>query len=139
MGEVRRTSCCLRALFDHGYLDRPGSQLAQAMIIGPQPMVYAITRKGARAIREYGSVDPDLNWADKNRKAGSVFIGHTVAIADFMTKLEVACRAREDVDLLEESEIIAKCASEDARCALSATMAREDLRGRGVQDGISDP
>ena len=96
-GSAQNLRRCLRALFDHGYLDRPGAQLAQATITGPQPMVYGLTRKGARAVREHETlIDPELNWSDKNRKAGSVFIAHTVAIADFMTKMEVGCRARED-------------------------------------------
>jgi hypothetical protein len=96
-GSAQNMRRCLRALFDHGYLDRPGAQLAQATITGPQPMVYGLTRKGARTVREYETlIDPELNWSDKNRKAGSVFIAHTVAIADFMTKMEVACRAGED-------------------------------------------
>jgi hypothetical protein len=107
-GSPQNMRRCLRALFDHGYLDRPGAQLAQAAIVGPQPMVYGITRKGARALRDNETlIDPALNWSDKNRKAGSVFIAHTVAVADFMTKLEVACRAREDVELLEADAIIA--------------------------------
>jgi Replication-relaxation len=107
-GSPQNMRRCLRALFDHGYLDRPGAQLAQAAIVGPQPMVYGITRKGARILREKETlIDPALNWSDKNRKAGSVFIAHTVAVAGFMTKMEVACRAREDVELLEADAIIA--------------------------------
>ena len=121
-GSAQNMRRCLRALFDHGYLDRPGAQLAQATITGPQPMVYGLTRKGARALREHETlIDPTLNWSDKNRKAGSVFIAHTVAIADFMTKLEVACRAREDVDLLEAKAIIGNAPTK-------TRMAREPLR-----------
>ena len=107
-GSPQNLRRCLRALFDHGYLDRPAAQLAQAGITGPQPMVYGLTRKGARAVREQQSkIDPELNWADKNRKAGSVFIAHTVAIGDFMAKMEVACRSRNDVDLLEADAVLA--------------------------------
>jgi hypothetical protein len=121
-GSAQNMRRCLRALFDHGYLDRPGAQLAQATITGPQPMVYGLTRKGARAVREHETlIDPELNWSDKNRKAGSVFIAHTVAIADFMTKMEVACRAREDVELLEADAIIANAPAK-------TRMAREPLR-----------
>jgi hypothetical protein len=35
-GSAQNMRRCLRALFDHGYLDRPGAQLAQAAITGPQ-------------------------------------------------------------------------------------------------------
>src|SRR5271168_1451737 len=52
-GSAQNMRRCLRALFDHGYLDRPAAQVNQAGIIGPQPMVYALTRKGARAVQEH--------------------------------------------------------------------------------------
>jgi Replication-relaxation len=121
-GSAQNMRRCLRALFDHGYLDRPGAQLAQATITGPQPMVYGLTRKGARALREHETlIDPTLNWSDKNRRAGSVFIAHTVAVGDFMAKLEVACRTRDDVELLEAKAIIANAPPK-------TRMAREPLR-----------
>ena len=121
-GSAQNMRRCLRALFDHGYLDRPGAQLAQAAITGPRPMIYGLTRKGARALRENETlIDPELNWSDKNRRAGSVFIAHTVAVADFMTKMEVACRRRDDVELLEAEAIIANAPAK-------TRMAREPLR-----------
>jgi hypothetical protein len=112
----------LRALFDHGYLDRPKAQLAAMPVEGPQAMIYALAPKGARALREYGHrLSGGGDWREKNKRAGAVFIEHTLAVADFMTTLELSCRARSDIDLIHEQEIIAAAPEETRR-------AREPLR-----------
>jgi hypothetical protein len=113
---------CLRILFDHGYLDRPYAQLAHMPVTGPRPMVYGLGRRGAQALREHavqGSEHSD--WTERNKRAGAKFIEHTLAIADFMVGLEIACRNRIDVELLRESDII-EAAPERTR------QAREPLR-----------
>ena len=70
-GSAQNMRRCLRALFDHGYLDRPAAQVNQVGIIGPQPMVYALTRKGARAVGEHETlIDPDLDSANKKPARG---------------------------------------------------------------------
>jgi hypothetical protein len=56
-----------------------------------------------------------------SKRAGAVFIEHTLAVAGFMTALELCCRARSDVGLIREHEIIAN-APEETRAA------REPLR-----------
>jgi hypothetical protein len=120
-GSSQNVLRCLRALFDHGYLDRPKSQLA-SMPLGPQAMVYGLAPKGARLLRDYGHhLKGEGDWTEKNKRAGAVFIEHTLAVAGFMTALELCCRARSDLDLIREHEIVA-CAPEETR------MAREPLR-----------
>jgi DNA-binding PadR family transcriptional regulator len=112
----------LRALFDHGYLDRPKAQLATVPILGPQAMVYALTPKGSRALREYGHrLGGAGNWTERNKRAGAVFIEHTLAIAEFMTALELSCRWRSDIGLIREPDIIADAPEATQR-------AREPLR-----------
>jgi hypothetical protein len=120
-GSPQNVLRCLRALFDHGYLDRPKSQLA-SMPLGPQAMVYGLAPKGARLLREHGHhLTGGGDWAEKNKRAGAVFLEHTLAVADFMTALELSCRARSDLNLIREHEIIAS-APEETR------IAREPLR-----------
>ena len=76
------------------------------------------------------------------KRAGAVFIEHTLAVADFLTSLEIACRTRGDVALMHEHEVLG-VAPEETRAA------REPLRwsvtkpvmGRGetfsvVPDGL---
>src|SRR4051812_9471673 len=54
-GSEQNVLRCLRVLFDHGYLDRPYAQLAHVPVTGPRPMVYALARRGALAVREQRS------------------------------------------------------------------------------------
>jgi hypothetical protein len=115
---------CLRALFDHGYLDRPAAQKISLSEDGPRPFVYGLGKKGARALREHGGlIDIGVDWTEKNKRAGAIFIEHTLEVADFMTGLELACRTRGDVELMREHEILAQ-APEETRTV------REPLRWR---------
>src|SRR5450631_3561181 len=100
---------CLRVLFDHGYLDRPYAQLAHTAVVGPRPMVYGLGRHGAQALREQGhGLHDGIDWTERNKRAGVKFIEHTLAIADFMVGLELACRERTDVELIREHDVIAE-------------------------------
>src|SRR5690349_16183108 len=68
---------CLRCLYDHGFLDRPKSQLATLHGDGPRPFVYALGQRGARALREYGhDIAADIDWSEKNKRAGAIFLSH---------------------------------------------------------------
>ncbi len=117
---------CLRSLYDHGYLDRPKSQLATLHDQGPQPFVYGLGQKGARALREYGHrIDNRVDWSDKNKRAGAIFLAHTLDIADFMVSFELACRAHGEITLVREEEILA-AAPDQTRSA------REPLRWEAV-------
>jgi hypothetical protein len=97
----------LRILFDHQYLDRPTTQLAHIPISGPRPMVYGLGRRGARALRDHSVHADASDWTERNKRAGAKFIEHTLAIADFMVGLEIACRERDDIKLLSERDIMA--------------------------------
>lgn len=98
---------CLRILFDHQYLDRPYTQLAHVPVVGPRPMVYGLGRRGAQALRDHGVHADASDWTERNKRAGAKFIEHTLAIADFMVGLEIACRERGDIKLLRERDILA--------------------------------
>lgn len=99
---------CLRVLFDHQYLDRPHAQLAHVPVTGPRPMVYGLGRRGAQVLQTHRSHRREgTDWTERNKRAGAKFIEHTLAIADFMVGIEVACRERKDIRFLSEAEIIA--------------------------------
>jgi hypothetical protein len=133
-GSAQNVLRSLRVLFDHQFLDRPPAQLNHMPVAGPRPMVYGLGRQGARVLREWGSMVPDTDFTEKNKRAGAKFIEHTLAIADFMVNLELACRERGDVKLLDEASILAR-APERTRAS------REPLRlvvpGLSNQIGIS--
>jgi len=123
-GSPQNVLRALRVLFDHEYVDRPKEQLATMPVEGSRPFVYGLGKRGARALREHGHrINTDVDWTEKNKRAGSKFIEHTLQIADFMVGLELACRAHKGVDLLREHEII-EAAPEKTR------RAREPLRWR---------
>src|SRR2546430_10109468 len=48
-GSPQNVLRALRALFDHGYLDRPTAQLATMPAEGPRPFVYGLGKRGAHA------------------------------------------------------------------------------------------
>jgi len=96
-------------LYHAGYLDRPRAQLTYFSIEKNRPLVYGLANKGAALLAERDGVAPGrLDWHWKNKSVGQLFIEHTLAIADVMVALEMACRNRSDVELLEQQEILAK-------------------------------
>jgi hypothetical protein len=98
----------LRVLFDHGYLDRPAAHLVLVPLQGTRPLVYALGQRGARALRAHGHVINDrVDWTEKNKRSGAIFVEHTLAVAEFMTRLQVTSRQREDVRLLDAAEVLA--------------------------------
>jgi hypothetical protein len=97
----------LRVLFDHQFVDRPATQLAHMPISGPRPMVYGLGRRGAQALRDHSVHADASDWTERNKRAGAKFIEHTLAIADFLVGLEIACRERGDIKLLRERDILA--------------------------------
>lgn len=152
-GSEQNVSRCLRALFDHGYLDRPIAQLATLPITGPRPMTYGLGKKGARLLHEVGYlVNGHGDWTEKNKRAGTIFIEHTLAVADFMTSLELTCRTRGDITLMREEDVLAlapettRAAREPLRWSVDKiTMGRREtfsvvpdgLFGLSFQDGMA--
>lgn len=121
-GSKQNVQRCLRALYDHGYLDRPEAQLAKRPLEGARPFIYGIGKKGAVALREHGhKINDAVDWTEKHKRAGSVFIEHTIEIADFMTSVELACRENVDVELVREHDLITLAPAETRK-------AREPLR-----------
>jgi hypothetical protein len=133
----------LRLLFDHGYLDRPASHLVMVPLQGTRPLVYALGQRGARALRAHGHlVDDRVDWSEKNKRAGAVFIEHTLAISEFLSGLEVACRTRDGVELLHEEQVLegapeaTRRAREPLRFAVDKTVMGRRQRFSVVPDGL---
>jgi hypothetical protein len=136
-GSPQNVLRCLRALFDHGYLDRPAAQKIGLSEDGPRPFVYGLGKKGARALREHGSlINIGVDWTEKNKRAGAIFIEHTLEVADFMTGLELACRTRGDVELMREHEILA-LAPEETRTVREPLRWKVDKTVMGRKESFS--
>jgi len=97
----------LGVLFHNGLIDRPRAQLDYYATAGSAPMVYALGNRGATALAEVdGTHSAHVDWTDKNRTAGRLFINHTLGVADVMVAIECAVNRRKDVRLIEPDEIL---------------------------------
>jgi len=90
----------LQRLFHHGYLDRPRAQIDYYRA-GSQAMVYGLGRHGVNLLENELQVPPQkVDWTAKNRNATRVFLEHTLAVADVMVSLEIACREHGGVEFI---------------------------------------
>jgi hypothetical protein len=90
----------LQRLFHHGYLDRPRTQIDYYRA-GSQAMVYGLGRQGIKLLEERCQVPPQkADWTAKNRTATRLFLEHTLAVADVMVTLEIACREHGEVEFV---------------------------------------
>jgi len=98
----------LGALYHNGYLDRPRAQLDYYATAGSAPIVYAVGNRGAAVLAEFDGLQRSkVDWTDKNRTAGRVFIEHTLLTADLAVAFEAACHLHGNVRLINSSEILA--------------------------------
>jgi DNA-binding transcriptional ArsR family regulator len=108
-GSVQNVSRALLALWENGYVERPEAQVASRMLYeGSRPTIYGLTRRGAALLRKHGFDVRRrlLDGIDKERGAGWRFIEHTVSIAEFMVRLELAARDRDDIRIFERGDIL---------------------------------
>lgn len=124
-GSEQTVSRELLALWENQYVERLLGQIDSRFLYkGSLPLCYGLTRKGARLLRKHGHQIGRciLDGIDKERDAGWRFIEHRVEISDFIVNLEVAARARGDIDILQRSEIVEASpkTDRDRRVRLSA-------------------
>ncbi len=97
----------LGALYHNGYLDRPRAQLDYYATAGSAPIVYAIGNRGMAVLAEFdGRPRARVDWTDKNRTAGRVFIEHTLLTADLAVAFECSSRRASNVRLISASDIL---------------------------------
>lgn len=151
-GSEQKAKREMRRLWAHGHLVRPMAQLLMAGITGPQPIVYGLSNKGARLLREHGNRIADIDWSENTQRAGVRFIDHEVARARFMVGLAVESRARPDVKLLRSEAILVR-APEKTRSSktplkwtalvpengleVAASVIADDLFGLAFSDGTA--
>ncbi len=146
-GNASNVLARLRGLYDHGYLDRPLAQLNHLAITGPTPMVYGMAPRGAAMLREFGDPIDRVDWTEKNKRAGVIFIQHTLAVAEFLTSLELSCRKTHrtspsqqldinNAEIIRQPEILA-AAPPRARTARYPLRWTVDKFIRGEQERLS--
>lgn len=100
----------LQLLYHNQYLDRPKEQIINYRAgAGSSPMIYGIGNKGADLLaREFKIPRSKVDWTSKNRTAKTLFLEHTLLVADFMVCLELACQKRKDIKLVGPEQILAE-------------------------------
>ena len=108
-GSGQNVSRSLLALWEHEYVERLLGQVEKRVLYkGSFPLIYGLTRPGAWLLRKHGyDVRRRLLYeTDKQRRAGWRFIEHRVDITEFMVRLELACRDRSDIELIDRKDIV---------------------------------
>ena len=134
-GSAKNISNRLRALFQHGYLDRPDCQYETCRLGGgTSPITYALADKGARLLAgEYSEENARRSsWGQKNKSATRPFLQHTLGIADFAVALQSSISVRDDVELVEEDQLqenfCAKILAQNKPWRLSVPVIHENAR-----------
>jgi len=87
-------------LFHHGYLDRPKQQIRYG-IEGSEPMIYAITNKGANLLKkELGTERKKVDFKVKNFEVGDRHIFHTTMISQIRAAVTLAAKGHPDINFL---------------------------------------
>jgi hypothetical protein len=142
-GNASNVLARLRKLFDQGHLERPLAQLATVPVIGNRPMLYGLTTSGARLLREQGhAINDGVDFTERTRRGGAIFIDHTLAVADFFVRLELGCRNTAGVEIISEAEILAtapahtRAAREPLRWVADQTIRGKRETWSVIPDGI---
>lgn len=124
----------LGKMFHKGYLDRPRAQLEIAPPGENFPMVYGLGNRGADLIAvETDSTPASVDWTSKNREAGSIFLEHTLMVSEFLTAVEAACLARDDIEFIDSVEIVERRQIRPADGANPLSWKVSVQRGEGEQ------
>lgn len=106
----------LQLLYHHGYLERPRCQLDYYHEGGSRTLVYGLGKRGAGHLRRVLNMPfQAMEWSEKTPTIGRVFLEHALMVSDFMVSLELACRRRDDVRLLQAADIPLPEALKDKR------------------------
>ncbi len=109
LGESRRGILRrLHLLYHGGYLDRPREQV-KPQTKGNAPTVYGLGNKGAALLTETADIPRGkVDWTSKNREVKTIFLEHTLAAANVMVCLELACRRKKNIKIIRSAQIISQ-------------------------------
>jgi hypothetical protein len=99
----------LKALWAHGFLDRPRYQhayLAAWSDEGNRPLAYGLGTRGAKLLKEHGlAVSDKLDWRAKNARATAQFLAHTLETASAMLRFAASAEAA-GLRLIQQDELL---------------------------------
>ena len=120
-GSPKNITTRLKALFEHGYLDRPECQYDTYRPGGGSSYIaYALADRGARFLSETEAdrvrstrlACRPVCWTHKNKSVGRPFLEHALAIADFAVGLKQSVAQNNSVELIEGNELVARLPDE---------------------------
>ena len=95
----------LHLLYHHGFLERPRAQLDYYHQGGSRPIIYGLGQKGAQLLaRERGVPLDAIEWGEKNRSVGTIYLEHALLVSDVMVAIEVACK-QHGIRFLKRTEL----------------------------------
>ncbi len=96
----------LQLLYHHGYLERPRMQLDYYHQGGSRHIMYGLGNKSAAFLKkDIGVAFQQPPWGEKNRSVQRMFLEHALLVSDVMVALELVCRRRGNVRLIDEPEL----------------------------------
>jgi hypothetical protein len=98
----------LQLLYHHGLLERPRAQLEYYTSGGSHCIVYGIGEKGGALLRrECGIAVQPINWGEKNRAVGRIFLEHALLVSEIMVLIEIGCRrSGAQIRFLSDEELL---------------------------------
>src|SRR5260221_1704617 len=95
----------LNLLYHHGYLERPRCQIDYYHEGGSRSMVYGLGKRGAAMLRRMDGLPYSMHGASSCGSVKRLFLEHTLRVAEFMVKLELACRQHGAVKLITPEQL----------------------------------
>jgi protein involved in plasmid replication-relaxation len=96
----------LHLLYHHGYLERPRAQLDYYHEGGSHSLVYGLASRGAgRLRRDLDMPFERMDWTNRNKSVGRLFLEHTLMVSSYMAALELDCHKRSNVRLIYAHEL----------------------------------
>jgi DNA-binding Lrp family transcriptional regulator len=96
----------LKSLYHHGYLERPRCQIDSYYRSGSRHIIYGLGNKSLAFLKQELNVDfREVSWGEKNRSVSRMFLEHALLVSDVMVAIELACRKRDGIRLLNEDQL----------------------------------
>lgn len=126
----------LQLLYHHAFLERPRCQLDYYHSGGgSRHIIYGLGSRGAALLREeYGGSLPSPRSGEQNRGVGRIFLEHAVMVSEVMVALELACRQRGTVRLLQGDQLHRRTGSDERKSFRWGVNIRPQIRLGVVPD-----
>jgi len=95
----------LNLLYHHGYLERPRCQIDYYYAGGSRSMVYGLGKRGFAMLHRMDGLRSSYP-GKSTEPVKRLFLEHTLQVAEFMVRLELACRQHGAVKLIPADQLV---------------------------------